>query len=157
MYNSKPNRQKNIKQKRTQINQINQINRVNRINQVNRINRVNRVNKINNAILFKKEFGLIIIAAIIITASFLWKDLLTDIENIYFSKKRDMFGRIIYTISITAILIVIIIIIQNVFSLPMVSHHNNHIKSEPSNYPEEQNDPIILPEEQNVMGSSVDG
>ena len=33
---------------------------------------------------FKREFGLILIGALIFTASFLWKDLITDVEEKYF-------------------------------------------------------------------------
>ena len=67
---------------------------------------------------FRREFGLIIVGAIVFTASFLWKDLLVDIEDYFFPKQyNNMAGRIAFTILVTAILIVIAISLRNVLGL----------------------------------------
>jgi len=66
---------------------------------------------------FKKEFGLIIVGAIIFTASFLWKDLLTDIEEYFFPKKYGLGGRIAYTVFVTIILVLIAIELKYMFGI----------------------------------------
>ena len=70
-----------------------------------------------NAVSFKKEFGLIIVGAIIFTASFLWKDLLTDIEELYFPKKYGLTGRVIFTALITMILVLAAVQLRSRFGL----------------------------------------
>ena len=66
---------------------------------------------------FKKEFGLIMVGAIIFTASFLWKDLLTDFKDKYFPKARGLSMRVIYTILITIIMVIIAVNLKNTFGL----------------------------------------
>jgi uncharacterized protein YxeA len=73
-----------------------------------------------NSISFKNEFGLMIIGALIFTASFLWKDLLTDIENMYFPKHHGLIKRAIYVILITIILILLAVYIKDKLHLSTV-------------------------------------
>jgi hypothetical protein len=72
----------------------------------------------NKITTFKREFELIIIGAIIFTASFLWKDLISDIEEYYFPKKYGMMSRIIFTIVITMILIMLVAHLKNLWGVP---------------------------------------
>lgn len=66
-----------------------------------------------NRISFQKEFGLIIISALVFIVSFLWKDFLSDIEEIYFPKQYGMLGRFLYMMIITIIIISFIIYLKN--------------------------------------------
>lgn len=68
----------------------------------------------------KIEFGLIFVGAIIFTISFMWKDLLTDIEEAYFPKESGLFGRTIYTLVITMCVVYLVVYLKNLFGL------NNH-------------------------------
>lgn len=70
-----------------------------------------------NSISFRREFGLILVGAIIFTASYLWKDLLLDIEERYFPKHYGLLWRAVYTILVTIILILIAIHLKNQFGL----------------------------------------
>ena len=73
-----------------------------------------------NIITFKTEFGLIVVGSIIFTASFLWRDLLLDIENHLFPMARNNYGilwRIIYTVIISLILVLVAIHLKNIFGL----------------------------------------
>ena len=70
-----------------------------------------------NTISFKKEFGLIVVGAIVFTASFLWKDLLSDIEEIYFPKHHGIMGRAMYTLLITVVLILLAIHLRGIFGI----------------------------------------
>lgn len=66
---------------------------------------------------FKREFGLIIVGAIIFIASFLWKDFIKEVEEQYFPRSYGLAGRAIYTIVITVILVIIAIFIKNIFGI----------------------------------------
>lgn len=66
---------------------------------------------------FKVEYGLLIIGAIVFTASFLWKDFITDFEDIYFPKTRGLFGRFVFIIIVTMILVLIAIYIRDKLGL----------------------------------------
>lgn len=54
---------------------------------------------------YRKEFGLIFVGAIIFVASFMWKDVLMDIEDMFFPKSHGIVGRLLYTFLITVILV----------------------------------------------------
>lgn len=72
--------------------------------------------KENTIKLFKKQFGFIFISSIMFIASFLWRDLLKDIEDMYFPK-NSLLSRFIYTIFITIMLAILIIYLKQVFEL----------------------------------------
>jgi hypothetical protein len=58
-----------------------------------------------NYLSFKREFGLIVVGAIIFTASFLWKDLFKDVEEKYFPKEYGLTGRVLFTLFVTILLV----------------------------------------------------
>ena len=66
---------------------------------------------------FKREYGLILVGAIVFTASFLWRDLMADIKDIYFPKYRGILGRAIFTLMVTVILVIIAIYIRDLLGL----------------------------------------
>lgn len=66
--------------------------------------------------LFKKQFGFIFISSIMFIASFLWRDLLKDIEDMYFPKS-SLTSRFIYTLLVTVLLAFIIIWLKRLFEL----------------------------------------
>lgn len=66
---------------------------------------------------FKKEFGLIMVGALIFTASFLWKDLIKDYEDAFLPKKYSLLWRSIYTILITVVLVLLAIHMRGLFGL----------------------------------------
>lgn len=55
----------------------------------------------------KREYWLIIVGALVFVASFLWKDLITDYEEYLFPKSAGMFGRTIYVLLVSLILILL--------------------------------------------------
>lgn len=73
-----------------------------------------------NLVSFKKEFGLILVGAIIFVASFLWKDLLLEIEEYFFPKSNGLAGRIIFTVVVTIILITIAIHLKYLWGLASI-------------------------------------
>lgn len=62
---------------------------------------------------FKREFGLIIVGAIIFIASFMWKDLFSEIREIYFPKQYGMTGRVFFTILVTIILVFVAVFLKD--------------------------------------------
>lgn len=67
----------------------------------------------SNPTTFTKEFGLIMVGAIIFVASFLWKDLLSDVEDRFFPKSYGITGRFVYTAFVTVILVLLAVYIKN--------------------------------------------
>ena len=77
---------------------------------------------------FKKEFGLILVSAIIFIASFLWKDLISDVEEKYFPKEYGLTGRAVFVLIVTIGLIAIAIFIRNWFGLNKQSSDDRGIE-----------------------------
>jgi hypothetical protein len=71
----------------------------------------------NNFAIFKNEFGLIMVTAIIFTASFMWKDLFDDIEEMYFPRSHGLFSRFVFTLIISIFLIAIAIYLKNMLNV----------------------------------------
>ena len=67
--------------------------------------------------MFKTEFGLIFIGAIIFVASFMWKDFLSDVEEHFFPKTDGFVGRFIYVVVITVILVIIAVHLKTMLGL----------------------------------------
>lgn len=61
---------------------------------------------------FKKDFGIILISALVFIVSFLWKDLLVDIEDALFPKAHGIIGRVIYIAIMTCILLISVFYIK---------------------------------------------
>ena len=88
--------------------------------------------------LFKKEFGLIFIGSIMFIASFMWRDLLKDVEDVIFTKD-NLFSRFIYTLLVTIILAFIIIHLKQFFEI----NHNTNLTPDITSDPIKQdNDPM---------------
>ena len=60
----------------------------------------------------KKEIGLIVVAALVFTAAFLWKDFIIDIEEFYFPTHQGLLDRALYTLIMTCIIILIVIYLR---------------------------------------------
>ena len=71
---------------------------------------------------FKREFGLIVVGALIFTASFLWKDLLTDVEEKFFPKSKGLLGRLIFVLIVTFGLVVLSIELKDILGLSTSSN-----------------------------------
>ncbi|AAV50943.1 hypothetical protein [Acanthamoeba castellanii mimivirus] len=107
-----------------------------------------------NYISFKKEFGLILVGAIIFTASYLWKDLLLEIEEKYFPKGYGLMWRSIYTILVTVILVLVAIHLKNQFGLvnkdskdpkdKSIEFDDSPIRDGSSGTPDNSNEPTDL-------------
>lgn len=65
----------------------------------------------------KQDFGLILVGAIIFTASFMWKDLFMDIEEYYFPKEFYIGYRIVFVLIITALLVLLSVYLKGIFGL----------------------------------------
>lgn len=79
-----------------------------------------------NNISYKKDFGLVVIGAILFTASFLWIEFLAEVENKYFPKNKGLSGRFLYTFVITLFLIIIAVSMRKYFGL----NYNNPYKDD---------------------------
>ncbi len=73
----------------------------------------------------KQEFGLIIVGAIIFTASFLWKDLISDIQDVYFPKINGLMGRLIFTAFITIILVMVAVHLRGLLGINTPSRQSS--------------------------------
>ena len=82
-----------------------------------------------NTVSFKKEFGLILVGAIIFTASFLWKDFLSDVEERYFPKEQGLGKRLVFVIAVTIILIALAVHLKGFFG---ISSNKNSIQFDDS-------------------------
>lgn len=84
---------------------------------------MDELNKVNNFIKerranIKREFGLLIMGAILFTASFLWKDYFTDIKDAFFPKtKRGLIGKGLYVLAVTTILVLIVVFIKDILRI----------------------------------------
>lgn len=67
-------------------------------------------------ILFKKQFGFMFLTSIMFIASFLWRDLLKDIEDLYLPR-NSLLSRFLYTVSITIILAFAVVYLKRAFDL----------------------------------------
>lgn len=67
---------------------------------------------------FKIEFGLIIVGSIIFIASFMWKDLLMEIQEKYFPKTSGLYGRIFFTTMVTILLVMLAVAMRKLWNLP---------------------------------------
>jgi hypothetical protein len=72
---------------------------------------------VKRKVTFKQDFGLILVGAIIFVASFLWKDLLTDIEEIFFPKSAGIIDRILYVVIVTLLLLLLASYVRFTFGL----------------------------------------
>lgn len=70
-----------------------------------------------NVISFKKEFGLILVGAVIFTASFLWKDFLSDVEDMYFPKTKGLIGRLFFVLITTIVLVTMAVHLKDFFGI----------------------------------------
>lgn len=78
---------------------------------------------------FKSGFVLVIVGAIIFTASFLWKDLLNDIQDAYLPKHHILLYRTISTLIITILLVALAVYLQNKFAQPSSSTTSESVPS----------------------------
>lgn len=86
---------------------------------------------------FKKDFGLIVVGAIIFIASFLWKDFISDFRDQYFPKHMGMGVRFIYILVVTCMLLILAVLIRNIFGL------TNGKSPQFDDAPEEDDHPIM--------------
>ncbi len=70
-----------------------------------------------NNLSYKKDFGLVVVGAILFTASFLWIEFLMEVENVYFPKKNGLSRRFLYTLVITVILVSVAVILRKWFGI----------------------------------------
>lgn len=81
------------------------------------MNNPNNLDDLDELTMLKEEYGLLLIGAVIFTASFLWKDLITDFGDLYFPKAKNFGIRIIYVIFVTLVLVTIIVYLKRSFGL----------------------------------------
>lgn len=84
-----------------------------------------------NLISFKIEFGLIIVGAIIVTASLMWKDLFSEIGERIFPKTNGIGGRTLYTLIITVLLLMFAVFLKDLWNIKSTSEIQP-IASDPS-------------------------
>jgi hypothetical protein len=82
----------------------------------------------------KNDFGSVIINGLIFLVSFLWRDLLLDIEKIYFPDSNGIIGRIMYIVIMSFVIISIAVLIRNKLKL------DSHIQFEDTGIDPEADD-----------------
>lgn len=100
---------------------------------------------------FRRDYGLILVGAVIFTASLLWRDFFVDVKNKYFPHTHKITDRFIYTVLVTMILIYVTIYLRNFFKLnstpPVDNNPDNSNADNNSNinlqYSHNQNTDII--------------
>lgn len=65
----------------------------------------------------RQDFGLIVVSAILFTASFLWRDFFADVRETFFPGKGGLGSRALYTILVTLLLVVAAGSLRNFFGL----------------------------------------
>ena len=65
----------------------------------------------------KQDFGVVLVGSIIFTASFLLRDFFADIQEKYFPKNAGIPSRLVFTLSIVALLVVAAGALRGVFGL----------------------------------------
>lgn len=75
---------------------------------------------------FKRDFGGIVISALIFVVSFLWKDLLSDIEQIYFPTSQGLGGRVLYIGLVTFLILTFVIFLRKMLQLEQQNRTNGH-------------------------------
>lgn len=63
------------------------------------------------------EFGLVVVGAMVLAASLLWKDLILDIEDRLFPKNEGMTNRILFTVILTIIFVILIVVLRKIFDV----------------------------------------
>lgn len=66
---------------------------------------------------YKKDFGLVIVGAILFIASFLWIKFISEVENFYCPKTNGLMGRFIYTLIVTLFLVAIAVGLRYYFGI----------------------------------------
>ena len=77
---------------------------------------------------FTKDFGGIVISALIFVVSFLWKDLLSDIQQIYFPRSKGLLGRVIYILVITLFILILVIFLKRVLQFDNQQTNVNYLR-----------------------------
>ena len=75
---------------------------------------------------FLKDFGGIVISALIFVVSFLWKDLLSDIEQIYFPTSKGLGGRVLYIGLVTFSILTFVIFLRKILRLEQQNQTTGH-------------------------------
>jgi hypothetical protein len=70
-----------------------------------------------NYMSYRRDFGLVVVGAILFTASFLWKDFITEFEEMYFPKMGGIGWRFMFTILVTVILVIIAVEMKDFFGI----------------------------------------
>jgi hypothetical protein len=70
-----------------------------------------------NNMSFRREFGLIVVGAIVLTASLMWKDFLMEVGENHFPRGHGLAGRLFYTTLVTLILVWIAVHLKTVWGL----------------------------------------
>lgn len=70
-----------------------------------------------NSLSFQNDFVLILIGALIFTASFLWKDFFSDVEELYFPKSHGLAMRFVFVVIISLLLVSSSVGLRNYFHI----------------------------------------
>ena len=81
---------------------------------------------------FNREFALIIIGALIFTASFLWKDFFTEIEEHFVPKHQGLLPRFIFLLVVSLVLVGSAVHLRNVFDIKEKDDLSNTFKFDDS-------------------------
>ena len=84
---------------------------------------------------FTKDFIGIVISALIFVVSFLWKDLLSDIERIFFPINQGIWGRLMYIMIVTLLLLILVIFLKRSLDLDQTSLNHFSFDDSPLDSP----------------------
>jgi len=66
---------------------------------------------------YKKQYAAIIIAAVILVLSLVWRDILLSLQDIIFPSKNNFFGDLLFATILTAAGVLILVILRRNFDL----------------------------------------
>jgi len=67
--------------------------------------------------LFNRDFGLIFVSALIFTVSFLWKDLINDVQSYYFPTRHGFLIRTVFVMVVTVAILLVVVWFRNYMGL----------------------------------------
>lgn len=62
---------------------------------------------------YKKQYAVIVIGAVILVLSLIWKDLIVDLQNKMFPKKHTLIGDTFFAIAITGLGVLAVVFLRN--------------------------------------------
>ena len=64
-----------------------------------------------------REFALVVVGAIVLTASLMWKDYIVDVQQRLFPDQTNLINKLLFTVLLTLVFVVILVAIRRKFDV----------------------------------------